>query len=487
VPTVQGKYAIVHKDYVLGYASPLKNILMEYEGGNSGLPYRYTYGLEKNNTVIYGIPNGVGELMQGFTYPGGAANVVKLYYHHDRLGSTSYLTDNVSGKVASFVSYDDWGAPTMKPILRLGERELDLVTEYTGHMYDPLLGAYYARARMYDAGDRRFMAEDLLGGSITGLTLNPYVYVICNPLKFVDPFGLYVLENYEYQKNMEKSNFLRKFLDPYQSVYLEEGLRESALGIIYASMYSNGRAGSIDLLALVNENTLEADAIFSAVRKLTTIHTSGGRPPRELDAYLLDRLQNIYTLFNYNTKKIWDQWIIDEEMFGYIEKLSCGIQKEIDKQGWSWKRFQEKYLASAADMANAVTSVAYSMVFYAYSDARKADDAERAARNASKGSGNALPANRQALNQNLTSRGYINKGQTGGGDVEYGHPNGTKVWVRPNGEVITVRREWLPDGSRKIDVRYMWDGTPVPNSGHNTGQFVEPILGGSFVPPLKGE
>jgi hypothetical protein len=57
VPAVHGKYAIVHKDYVLDYASPLKDTLMEYEGGNSGLTYRYTYGLEKNSAVIYGIHN----------------------------------------------------------------------------------------------------------------------------------------------------------------------------------------------------------------------------------------------------------------------------------------------------------------------------------------------------------------------------------------------------------------------------------------------
>ena len=101
--------------------------------------------------------------------------------------------------------------------------------------------------------------------------------------------------------------------------------------------------------------------------------------------------------------------------------------------------------------------------------------------------GSILPASRQALHQNITSRGYIIKGQTAGGYVEYAHPNGAKVWIRPNGEVITIRREWLPDGSRKIDVRYMWDGTPVPHGGNNTGQFVEPIQVGTFIPPLKGQ
>ena len=52
------KYAVVHKDYVLDYTSPLQNVIMETESGDGGLTYRYTYGLQKENAVIYGIPNG---------------------------------------------------------------------------------------------------------------------------------------------------------------------------------------------------------------------------------------------------------------------------------------------------------------------------------------------------------------------------------------------------------------------------------------------
>jgi hypothetical protein len=33
--------------------------------------------------------------------------LVKLFYHHDRLGASGCLTDNVSSKGASLVSYDD--------------------------------------------------------------------------------------------------------------------------------------------------------------------------------------------------------------------------------------------------------------------------------------------------------------------------------------------------------------------------------------------
>ena len=43
------------------------------------------------------------------------------YYHHDRLGSTAYLTDNVADAVASFTGYDDYCAQTIKTIIRLNQ------------------------------------------------------------------------------------------------------------------------------------------------------------------------------------------------------------------------------------------------------------------------------------------------------------------------------------------------------------------------------
>ena len=164
---------------------------MEYESGDSSLTYRYTYGLHKNSAVIYGIPNGAGSIAQNYEYPSGTERIVKLYYHHDRLGSTAYLTDNVAGAVASFTGYDDYGAPTMKTIIRLGSRELDLACEYTGHPYDPILGVYYARARMYDASSRRFLAVDQVRGSILNpITLARYTYCFDNPLYWVDLNGM---------------------------------------------------------------------------------------------------------------------------------------------------------------------------------------------------------------------------------------------------------------------------------------------------------
>ena len=186
------KFAVVHKDYVLDYTKSLQNVIMESESGDNALTYRYTYGLQKDSVVIYDIPNGVGSVEQNHAYSDGTLkNVAKLYYHQDRLGSTDYLTDNVDGKVTSYVSYDDWGGLTAKAIVRLGVRELDLVQEYTGHSYDQVLSLYYAKARMYDAQDSRFVATDLAGSNIViPVSFNRYVYVWDNPVFFIDLNGL---------------------------------------------------------------------------------------------------------------------------------------------------------------------------------------------------------------------------------------------------------------------------------------------------------
>ena len=170
----------MHKDYVLDYTDPLKSVIMEMEAGDGGLTYRYVYGLRKVATVIYGIPNGAGSVMQ---YTNNAV-IVKLFHHQERLGVTDYLTDNIAGRITSFVSYDDFGKPTAKAVLRIGVRELDLVQDYTGHPYDMVLGVYYAKARMYNPDNRRFMAVDPIKDE-----LNWYAHCGNNPVLYVDPFG----------------------------------------------------------------------------------------------------------------------------------------------------------------------------------------------------------------------------------------------------------------------------------------------------------
>ena len=235
VPGIDSKkFAVVHKDYVLDYASPLKNVLVETEGGDGGLAYRCVYGLGKVETAIFGVPNGAGSVTQYaygdgnggavFTaaHPGqsvAVSSMVKLWHHQGRLGTTDCLTDNVAGKVASYVGYDDWGELTAKAVLKVGVRELDLVQEYAGHPCDMVLGLYYAKVRMYDAGDRRFMAVDWVKGNVTNpMTLAPYAYALDNPLKYVDFDGRV---NVQITVSKNEAIWLAVFDDRPNNVYVD--------------------------------------------------------------------------------------------------------------------------------------------------------------------------------------------------------------------------------------------------------------------------
>jgi RHS repeat-associated protein len=102
--------------------------------------------------------------------------------HTDRLGST-ILGTNESGEIKSHIIYDAWGVPTIT-------QQGLLNPNYTGHVWDDILEVYYAKARMYDPQLSRFLAVDPIKGSpLMPQTLNSYLYVLNNPLRYVDPDG----------------------------------------------------------------------------------------------------------------------------------------------------------------------------------------------------------------------------------------------------------------------------------------------------------
>ena len=189
------KTSHVIKDFVIDYNSAAQENLMEYELYNEGLTYRYVYGTDKLGVTAYTIPNGSASV----TTENGE---IPLYYHMDHMGSSEFLTSDVTKRITSWTSYDEWGNITHNAVLKCGTRELDLVKNYTGHERDSVLGMYYAKARMYDTadkhgstkgnklGDKRFMAVDPVKGNVRNpQSMVQYTYVLNNPLYYIDPLG----------------------------------------------------------------------------------------------------------------------------------------------------------------------------------------------------------------------------------------------------------------------------------------------------------
>jgi hypothetical protein len=73
----------------------------------------------------------------------------------------------------------------------------------------------------------------------------------------------------------------------------------------------------------------------------------------------------------------------------------------------------------------------------------------------------------------LTDAGFKHTGTSAGGYENYQHPDGSRVYIRPNGEVIrTPPPEYAADGSRSNKgARVGPDGEPTDK--HNTGEILK--------------
>jgi RHS repeat-associated protein len=62
---------------------------------------------------------------------------------------------------------------------------------YTGEQWDASAGLVFLRARYYQPATGRFLSKDLwTGDQLWPQALNPYVYVVNNPINLIDPSGL---------------------------------------------------------------------------------------------------------------------------------------------------------------------------------------------------------------------------------------------------------------------------------------------------------
>ncbi len=119
------------------------------------------------------------------------------YVHTDRLGSVVNLSDQY-GRVTARVDYTDWGEVRRYTDITVdgGFRRLLPEITYATHEYDDVLNQFYAKARMYDAENKRFDAVDPILDpaeySISNYVSDPmmlvqYLYVVDNPYLFHRP------------------------------------------------------------------------------------------------------------------------------------------------------------------------------------------------------------------------------------------------------------------------------------------------------------
>lgn len=132
------------------------------------------YALNRQIARVEGVIGGDGEI---------------IYYHHDNLGSTRLMTDE-SGEVVFDQDYLPFGGD----LAVVGELEpVNEVNEgykYTGQREEAVIGLYYYGARFYDPELGRFITEDTYIGVLTDpQSQNLYIYVMNNPMKYVDPSG----------------------------------------------------------------------------------------------------------------------------------------------------------------------------------------------------------------------------------------------------------------------------------------------------------
>jgi RHS repeat-associated protein len=106
-----------------------------------------------------------------------------VFYHTDHLGSTTAITD-ATGKVLQLLEYDPWG----QVVKDIGDNYAHY--RYTGQEYDPEIGLYNYKARLYAPAIGRFISPDsVVPEPGNPQSLNRYAYVMNNPMRYVDPSG----------------------------------------------------------------------------------------------------------------------------------------------------------------------------------------------------------------------------------------------------------------------------------------------------------
>ena len=234
------------------------------------------------------------------------------YVHTDRLGSVVNLSDQY-GRVTARADYTDWGEVRRYTDITVdgGFRRLLPEITYATHEYDDVLNQFYAKARMYDAENKRFDAVDPIldssGYDISSYVSDPmmlvqYLYVVDNPICSTDPLGLLgeSVSNWVQEKLYDAAEYLRQkvgdvtkhFTNPVRKSDLE-------MGIVASLLISAGDTSAMMLQALINTGRYMTGQLPSMEYFNSYLRTKS-----QINQYFLNRVS--YTDSYYLGKSIGD-------------------------------------------------------------------------------------------------------------------------------------------------------------------------------------
>lgn len=118
------------------------------------------------------------------------------YVHRDHLGSSNLFTEGAARSTHGGLRYKEGDLVQRIEHTPFGRERLvlnpslDEIPRFTGQVYDIETDLYYYNSRYYDPVLARFIQPDsIIPDPYDSQSLNPYSYVLNNPLRYVDPTG----------------------------------------------------------------------------------------------------------------------------------------------------------------------------------------------------------------------------------------------------------------------------------------------------------
>ncbi|MDD3626785.1 MAG: RHS repeat-associated core domain-containing protein, partial [bacterium] len=167
------------------YPNTSDSTIYIYEGGEVVLEMSYNQIPENKHLFTYA--GGKKVSRTSFNNDGTIDLDSRKFFHQNFLGSIAMITD-ANGNIEEHNKYEPFG----DIIWSKSYIDTDNNYKFTGKERDKESNLDYFNARYLDTKLGRFMKVDVVTGNIKSpQTLNRWVYCNNNPIKYVDPTGMY--------------------------------------------------------------------------------------------------------------------------------------------------------------------------------------------------------------------------------------------------------------------------------------------------------